>query len=168
MSVHIRPERITIPLRGRDGELRAEALIDACDAALDGLTWYLASHGYAVSHAPRSSPGPRLIYLHRAVMGDACADLEVDHINRNRLDCRRVNLRIVTHAQNMQNWPALAGKTSAHRGVFWDKGRRKWAAKVHLGGKGHNLGRFGSEEEAASAALAFRAEHMPFSVEAVA
>ena len=40
--------------------------------------------------------------LHRLIMN--CPDgYEIDHINHNRTDNRKCNLRIVTHAENMKN-----------------------------------------------------------------
>jgi hypothetical protein len=45
----------------------------------------------------------------------------------------------------------LAGVTSQHRGVHWDKSRSKWKAQIQVGGKQRHLGYFAAEEEAAKA-----------------
>jgi len=42
------------------------------------------------------------VYMHRFIMGGP-KGLIVDHINRQTLDNRRENLRIVTHSENMKN-----------------------------------------------------------------
>lgn len=42
------------------------------------------------------------VQLHRLIM-DCHANMQVDHINRNTLDNRRENLRIVTNKENSQN-----------------------------------------------------------------
>lgn len=55
-------------------------------------------------------------YLHRAIMGDIPEGYEIDHINRNTLDNRKDNLRIVTRSQNLQNrapWKWRKNRTSA-------------------------------------------------------
>jgi hypothetical protein len=41
------------------------------------------------------------VYLHRFVL-DAPPELHVDHKNHQTLDCRRINLEQVTHAENMR------------------------------------------------------------------
>jgi hypothetical protein len=104
--------------------------------------------------------------LHRAVMGLEPGDpRRIDHINGNTLDNRRSNLRIATVAQNAQNQGSRGG-SSEHRGVTWDRSRGKWMATAMLDGRRRTIGRFDSEDEAAAAAAAWRAKHMPFSAEA--
>ena len=54
----------------------------------------LSNDGYATHYKVGS--------IHRWIM-DAPKGLQVDHINRNRLDNRRSNLRLVTHKENCKN-----------------------------------------------------------------
>lgn len=65
---------------------------------------------------------------------------EIDHINRNKIDNRVENLRIVTTQQNQFNRTA--------KGYTWHKLRNKWCAQICLNGKKINLGGYDSEEEA--------------------
>lgn len=150
---------VLIPLRRRDGTIRAHAMIDVEDRELAALPWHLSDRGYV----RRNHDGtPKVIYLHRAIMGLESGDRrEVDHRDRNRLDCRRANLRIVTHAMNAQNMSPHKGSTSSHRGVSWDARNRRWTSKVHVDGRSYFLGRFAHELEAATVARAFRLAHMP-------
>lgn len=88
----------------------------------------------------------------------------LDHINGNRDDNRPANLRLATaeiNAQNQQGAPRH--NTSGIRGVSWDRTRGKWMAKISIGGRGRNLGRFNSIEEATAAYEAARAEHHKWS-----
>jgi hypothetical protein len=149
-----------IPLRARDGSVRAIALVDAADVdALNQWRWSLQSAGYAQRHV-RSAGRQHIVLMHRALLGLAYGDpREVDHINRNKLDCRRANLRIVTRGQNAQNMVRPAA-TSAYRGVCWSIARRKWLAYCRIDYRQHNLGAFDEEEDAAAAARAFRLAHM--------
>lgn len=154
-----------IPLVRRGGIVVAHTLVDEADAAwLSQWTWRRDRDGYAVRY---DSQNRRTLYMAREILGLKVGDpREADHRNRDKLDNRRANLRVVTHAQQMQNLPGHRGSSSRFRGVYWDKARSKWSARVQLNGVTHCLGRFDDEEEAAQAAAAFRAEHMSFAEEA--
>ena len=150
-----------IPLRARNGMVRAWTIVDPGDYAwLNKNRWCLNTSGYAIRG---SRPQLR---MHRVLMGLAPGDeREVDHINGERLDNRRANLRILTRAQNLQNVRSARGSASRYRGVW--RNRNYWVAEVQSGGRRYFLGRFVSEEEAGRAAAACRAELLPFSVEAL-
>lgn len=152
-----------IPLHDRDGNVSAFALVDDGDVALvTEFSWSLDATGYAIS----KDRARRTIRMHRVVLGLATGvPLLGDHINGDRLDNRRSNLRVVTNAQNRQNLNAYRGSSSTHRGVA--KSGKKWRAYSRLNGVLHYLGEHDDELVAASVAAAFRAEHMPFSQEAL-
>ena len=42
------------------------------------------------------------MYMHRMIMGCPKGKI-VDHINNQTLDCRRENLRVISHKENMRN-----------------------------------------------------------------
>lgn len=152
---------VEIPLYGHHARLRGILLIDEADQAwVTQWRWSFVS-GYA-----QRKDGRTLIRLHRALMGCTPDDgVEVDHINRNRLDNRRANLRIVSHHGNQQNLPSQRGSTSQYRGVSWFPRTRKWAAAVTVNGKHHHLGYFLNEADAAEAARTARARLMPHAVD---
>ena len=75
----------------------------------------------------------------------------VDHINRNPLDNRKSNLRIVNNQQNSMNKGHQKRNTSGHKGVSWDKSRNKWYAYITVNYKLINLGRFNILEDAIKA-----------------
>lgn len=155
---------IEIPLRNRKGEIVARALVDDEDAGQARHRWCLTA-GYPSRRLSRRVGG-RMLYLHREVMGCIPGDgLQVDHKDRNKLDCRRSNLRAITHAQNTQNVGSRPGSSSRYRGVCWVKRRGCWRAEAKVAGQRHYLGYFHDEDDAGEAARRFRAEHMPFAVE---
>lgn len=89
------------------------------------------------------------IKLHRFVL-DAPPDKIVDHINKNKLDCRRENLRLCGYSGNGANRkPNKNNKGSEFKGVQL-KGNR-WQAAIKKNGKWIYIGSFGSEGEAAHA-----------------
>lgn len=162
-----------IPLwKNKFGVYGGYALIDAKDRELvQKYKWYLKPDpGYAHLTTRRDGKSYTLL-MHRLIMGlDKGDRRQVDHINRNRLDNRRENLRICTPAENGQNRHGESpwlNTYSIHRGVSWHKQRKKWYASCRVDGLLRHVGSFLTEEEAASAVKAFRAAHLPFSEEAL-
>lgn len=73
-------------------------MIDAEDVALvSQYRWSACKLGYV-----RGYKDGQRVRLHR-IITDAPEGLEVDHINHDPLDNRKVNLKVCTHAENMQN-----------------------------------------------------------------
>lgn len=89
------------------------------------------------------------IRLHREIV-KAPKDMIVDHINRNKLDNRKENLRICTTAENSRNrTPYLNRKLP--KGVSWIAHERRYYARICANYKNIFLGTFRTEFEAAEA-----------------
>lgn len=84
---------------------------------------------------------PENIYIHRLIMGTPNGYV-TDHINGNKLDNQRDNLRIGTQSQNMMNRGKQKNNTSGYKGVHWNKQHQKWQAVVKFDGKQKHLGYF--------------------------
>lgn len=158
---------VRVPLRSRDGAVRAYALIDAADWPLvSPYTWRLDRAGRARCWAYDEN-GRVLIFMHRLIAGLPARrgrhGAEVDHVNRDRLDNRRGNLRIVPHAANVQNCTEYRGSRSSYRGVDWHRGR--WRARVQVNGKSVEVGHFPTEETAAEAARDARLRLLPYATD---
>jgi len=82
---------------------------------------------------------------------------QVDHLNRDSLDNRWLNLAPSNHAENGKNRSRSRNNSSGVCGVHRHKTARKWRAEVRLGGKSHSLGYFAELEEAAAAVATFYA-----------
>lgn len=123
------------------------ALVDDQDFEwLSQWKWFLSSSGYAVRN-PRDIYKGSVILLHRLIM-DTPQGLDTDHINRNRLDNRRINLRIATRGENNINSKISVRNSSGHKGIYWDRSRNKWQAYIGVKSKLIHLGRFVSKEDA--------------------
>jgi hypothetical protein len=75
----------------------------------------------------------------------------VDHNNRNRLDCRKSNLRIVSYQQNGFNKGKQSNNTSGYPGVSWNKRQEAWEAYISFNRKKISLGKYLDKEDAIKA-----------------
>lgn len=85
--------------------------------------------------------------LHR-FLNEYPNDMVIDHINLNKLDNRRSNLRICTYSQNNMNTKIKSSNTSGTKGVWWNAKREKWIAEIMIDNKKYYLGEFINKEEA--------------------
>lgn len=85
--------------------------------------------------------------LHRWIT-EAPDDLQVDHINRDTLDNRDCNLRIVTAKENTQNKGLYRNSKTKIKGITYYKPYDNWCARVYIDGKRHWVGRYPTIEEA--------------------
>ena len=120
--------------------------VDAADYEwLSQWTWHV-QNGYAVRY------GKKVIFMHREIMQPP-DDKLVDHRNHNKLDNTRINLRVCTHQENMQNTRKRSGTTSRFIGVCHCKSckNKKWRAAIQWKRKPLHIGYFAEEVEAARA-----------------
>lgn len=113
--------------------------------------WYCTGDGYARRHEYDAATKKRRSYaMHRQMM-QTPQGMETDHINGNKLDNRRCNLRICTTEQNQWNVGLKVDNTSGFKGVFWRKDRKKWQAMINKRGRRVHLGYFEAPEQAHAA-----------------
>ena len=131
------------------------AIVDADDYdRLSRYCWYF-SQGYAkrsqVKGEYNSYATRKEVKMHRDILGLSVngRSIQCDHINGDRLDNRRVNLRIATNFQNSGNYGAQKNNKLGVRGVR----QRQWGfeASIRANGKRHYLGCFNTIEEATAA-----------------
>jgi hypothetical protein len=110
----------------------------------------IGTHGntYAMRNSELTEVnGPRHHILMHRVLCNTPKGKQTDHRNGNGLDNRRMNLRVATKTQNMQNRRKLTKASSQFKGVHWHKQHRKWCAVI----QGRHIGLFHVEMEAALA-----------------
>ena len=90
--------------------------------------WYYAE-GYARRHVGRGE-NRYIVRMHREIMGLPFKDpREIDHINGDRFDNRKENLRTCSTQENQHNVRSRGG-TSIYKGVCWNTQTRKWKAQI--------------------------------------
>lgn len=135
-------------------KIEVDILVDDEDSEdVSKYTWFLSGSGYAATHGlPK-----KITYMHRWLMGEPNG--WIDHINGNKLDNQKKNLRIVTPSQSRMNSAKQTPKdrplTSKYKGVRERKdmgfGTRRWTAAIKYDGIKYHLGSFYTEKGAAKA-----------------
>lgn len=115
---------------------------------LNQWTWHY-SHGYAVRRI-RDGKSKKTIIMHRLIL-NAPGDFQVDHINGNKLDNRKENLRVCSASQNKSNVDAPSTNTSGYKGVSFHKIAGRWRATIKINQKSKHLGHFNDPKDAARA-----------------
>jgi hypothetical protein len=125
----------------------AFAYVDEADYEIVSPFRWHEHDGYARTWI-RTKGGRYRVYMHRLIMGTPKGKI-TDHVNRNRLDNRRANLRIIDVANNNRNRGPIRKKNRRYKGVR--KHGNKWQAAIKSGRTVFKLGTFPDEESAAQA-----------------
>lgn len=150
-----------IPIYQRK-EIIAYALVDQSDyQSIAKYIWGMDASGYArrsIKPSELNGRKYRTMSMHRQIMNDP-AGMEIDHIDGDKLNNCRNNLRVCLRSENLQNYPIRKDNTSGYRGVSFQKARNKWVAKIRASRVEYFLGLFTTAEEAARAYNAAAIEH---------
>lgn len=121
------------------------------------------SAGYA-----RVSVNGRMLYAHRIIYAIVYGEMpmDVDHINRNRIDNRIENLRDVSKSENQHNSKKRKNNTSGFPGVSWDTRDQKWQAYIMVDRRKIHLGYFEDFDDAVQARKIAKIKYHPSSPEA--
>lgn len=113
--------------------------------------WQLSNNGYA-SRTHWNGDCYEKMYMHRLIAGTP-PGMDTDHINRNKLDNRKSNLRVVDRSRNNHNSAPSKANTSGHKGVAWFKPAGLWRAYIKHSSSPTRieLGYFHTKEEAVAA-----------------
>jgi len=127
------------------GDITAECIIDAEDVVR------CKRHGWSMAGYASSKINGRFVSFHRFLLGITDHDINVDHIDRNRLNNRKVNFRLCEKPQNTLNVGVRADNRSGYKGVYWHERNQKWESHIDINRKRVYLGVFQSASEAALA-----------------
>lgn len=131
------------------------AIVDEADYEwLNQWKWFVSAQGYAARNQyigyKNGVQNQKIHLMHRVIMKTS-SGLQVDHINGDRLDNRKCNLRNSSHGQNQQNRGSNKNTSSKYKGVHWSKCARKWIVEIMSEREKKYIGCFCNEEDAALA-----------------
>lgn len=110
-------------------------LFDASDYEyISKQHWYFKSNGYVCNTKGE--------YIHRLLVGVTEFGEYVDHINGDKFDNRRCNLRVCSNAENARNSSIGKNNTSGVRGVWFSEQNNKWIASIKVDYEFKYLGSF--------------------------
>ena len=139
-----------------------QATVDDEDyEVLTQFKWYY-KQGYACRNLTLPT-GKRCTQRMHQLVNNTRPGFLTDHINHDRLDNRRSNLRTVNSSQNMWN-RSKQKSSSKYKGVYWNTQNQRWHVQIQVDGKGIWLGYYEDEEKAGAAyrkaALHYFGEYM--------
>jgi hypothetical protein len=114
-----------------------QIFVDDCDYDLvSGYSWRLDNYGYAVTTIRHN--GKRTTQkMHRMILCVTDSKIQVDHIDGNKADNRRSNIRLCTPAENKRNRGPQKNCQSGIKGLYYLKHKNRWKAEIKLNGKSH-------------------------------
>jgi hypothetical protein len=139
---------ITTGVSRSDTKRRLKVMVDGEDFDfLNQFYWQVDKYNSVQTHGGH---GIGRILLHRLLMNPD-KEVEVDHIDGNRLNNQKSNLRFATSSQNKVNRGARKDNKSGYKGVSWHSQRKCWTARIQNPEtkKYQHLGLFKTKEEAA-------------------
>ena len=119
-----------------------EVLVDVQDVGKVKMHKWSLDLGYA-----KTNINKKTVRMHTIILGVKSYGIkEIDHINRNKLDNRRSNLRLVSRKVNARNKGLYSHNTSGYTGVVNVKG--KWVAQIKVDGRNIRLGTYSKKTDA--------------------
>jgi len=120
---------------------------------LSKFNWYF-NKGYAIRVTPKNQ-GAKIIKMHREILGATDSKKLVDHIDRNKLNNQRNNLRYVNSSTNSINSGIYKNNTSGCKNVYWHKNRKAWQVFTQRNRKIIYIGLFKNKNDAIKARQSF-------------
>jgi len=139
-----------IALVGKRGKGKFVLVDDDDYEKLNKVKWRL-HNGYVETYVyDRKTKKESHISMHRLI-NNTPKGMLTDHINRNKLDNRKCNLRSCDNHINNFNKGLRSDNKSGQVGVHWNKPARKWLAQIRTHRKAIHLGLFERMEDALEA-----------------
>lgn len=113
-------------------------------------SWHINSNDYVVTNIYENGKQKK-VSMHRMILHITDSKIFVDHINHDKADNRKSQLRVTNSQQNQFNHIIKGNNTSGETGVYWHKNRNKWEALIGYNEKIIYLGMFDNKKDAINA-----------------
>lgn len=127
-----------------------EFYFDAVDyETISNYCWHINGDGYvcAVQRGTGKNIKMHQLVMHMIDKTDR-KNAVIDHINRNKVDNRKENLRICTNSFNQMNKGLRKDTSSGHIGVSFHKRMNKWVSYLYYNNQRVHYGQYDTKEEA--------------------
>lgn len=124
--------------------------------AIKDYCWYINQHGYVEAKC-----GEIHIKMHRFVLKDVDVPdgYVIDHIDRNKANNSKDNLRILSFRENTINKDAPSNNSSGIIGVHWSTQNKRWIVQIGINNQRKYIGSFVDKTEAIIARLKAEKEY---------
>lgn len=140
-----------INLSGKHARGRSVVVDDEDYNYLSQWTWFVTKkgNGYPARTKHNKNKPDKTIFMHR-IINKTPEGKQTDHINRNKLDNRKENLRTVNNTMNQINKGLQKNNVSGYPGVS-KRPNGKWWARLYYNGKMFSLGCYEKIQDAVEA-----------------
>ena len=154
-KIILKKDHAELIIYSADKKKKFVSLIDLEDVPIvEKHSWCIRSGGYV-----GRVENKELILLHRLLV-HCPKEKIVDHVNKNKIDNRKVNLRICNYRENLRNSIVKSNNSSSVTGVGIETKSKKWRARICVNYKPISLGFYNDKNDAIKARL--KAEKMYF------
>lgn len=108
--------------------------------------WHFTTTGYACRTVSKNGKQSN-IYMHREIMNAKPGQI-IDHIDRNKLNNQKSNLRFCTTTINNLNRPAQKNNKLGLKNIYWDKSEQKYRVQKTKEHRRMFLGLFSNLQDA--------------------
>ena len=108
---------------------------------LNQWKWFYSDGGYAIRHKYINTKTSQIVRMHRLI-NKTPEGMMTDHINGNKLDNRKENLRTADKQLNAVNSKIRNNNKSGIKGCYFDKNAKKWRVQIKVLYKTIHLGYF--------------------------
>lgn len=144
-----------IPVKMRNIKASRACFVDDEDyEMLKNRKWSENGNGYPRNGFTNRILNPNkqqiFVMMHRVIMWSPDG-MVIDHIDGNKLNNQKKNLRVCSPTDNKRNRGMSRRNTSGYKGVYWQRANKKWYAAINTDERFLNVGSFENKEDAARA-----------------